>query len=94
MTNIIQLNKDDLRAELSLLFSDMVRAAQKQAETKAENLLLTPEQACESLKVSSVTLWRWAKTKYLPPVYIGGQKRYRLKDIEAIIDKKGGEDGK
>ena len=51
------------------------------------DMLITPEQAADTLKVSKVTLWRWEKSGYLVPVSIGGKKRYRNSDIAKIIEK-------
>ena len=36
----------------------------------------------------SSTLWRWAKSGYLVPVEYGGQRRYRVADVQQIL--KGG----
>ena len=65
----------------------MLTEATKIAEVKAMDMLITPEQAADTLKVSKVTLWRWEKSGYLVPVSIGGKKRYRNSDIAKIIEK-------
>lgn len=89
MTQIIQVSRDDLRQELKSIFNVMQAEADRLATEKAKEYLLTPEEAAELLKVSSVTLWRWDKSGYLTPVYVGGKKRYRNSDISKIMNKKG-----
>lgn len=59
---------------------------QKTAQNPDE--FITREQAMKKIKVSSATLWRWKKCGYLVPVRIGAFDRYRLSDINALIDKK------
>lgn len=66
----------------------MQAEADRKAEIKASEQLITPEDAAKILCVSSVTLWRWDKSSYLKPVYIGGKKRYRNSDLQQIINGK------
>ncbi len=40
----------------------------------------------EILDVSSVTLWRWKKMKYLVPIIVGGKCKYRMSDIRQIME--------
>jgi hypothetical protein len=55
---------------------------------KAESYL-SPKQVSEILDVDLVTLWRWAKKEYLAPFEIGGKRRYKMSDIEKLLNKKG-----
>ncbi len=49
--------------------------------------LLTKKEVMELLGVSETTLWRWdVKSDYLHPVMIGAERRWRWKDIEAIME--------
>ena len=50
--------------------------------------LYTRKQTIALLGVDSSTLWRWAKSGYLVPVEYGGQRRYRVADVQQIL--KGG----
>lgn len=52
--------------------------------------LLTREETCRKLNISSATIWRWKKNGYLIPVKVGSMDRYRLSDINTILVKKGG----
>lgn len=47
--------------------------------------LMTIEQTAQKFGVTKMTLHRWAKSKYLVPIEVGGEKRYRLSDINKII---------
>lgn len=48
--------------------------------------LHTPKKTSEIFDVNLSTLWRWKKKKYLVPIEIGGKRRYRLSDIERILN--------
>ncbi len=47
---------------------------------------LTTDQVCELLSVSRVTLWSWDRKGILESCRIGNQKRYKLSDIEKIMN--------
>lgn len=88
-TNIIQLERSDLRAELREIYAEIRIEAEQAAIAKAGEHLFTAEQTADMLKVSKVTLWRWEKNGYLAPILIGGKKRYRNSDLQQIINGKG-----
>lgn len=46
--------------------------------------LLTIEDVCELLKVSKMTLYRWDKLGILKKIEVGGKRRYRKSDVEAV----------
>lgn len=89
MVTILQCNREDIKCELAEIYKEILAEAQITAEAKAKELLLTPDEVASTLKVSPTTLWRWAKTKYLNPIYMGGKKRYKSSDIMAIINNGG-----
>ena len=49
---------------------------------------LSPNQVVKILNVSKSTLWRWAKQNYLVPIEVGGKRRYRLSDINRLLEKR------
>ena len=49
-----------------------------------ENVLLDAEAVKTALGISQATLYRFAKSKILEPVWIGGQRRYRQGDINKL----------
>jgi hypothetical protein len=46
---------------------------------------LTPQEMADTLHVSLVTLWHWDHKGITRPLRIGTKKRYRLSDIEKIL---------
>lgn len=48
--------------------------------------LYTRKQTIALLGVDSSTLWRWAKSGYLVPVEYGGQRCYRVTDVQRILN--------
>ena len=89
MDAIFQTMRDFVKSECRAIFAEL-RAEQKaQAEQKAKEMLLTPTEVCEQLRISEVTLWRWSKAEYLTPLYIGGKRRYKASDVQALIEKGG-----
>ena len=48
--------------------------------------LYTRKQTIALLGVDSSTLRRWAKSGYLVPVEYGGQRRYRVADVQRILN--------
>ena len=49
-------------------------------------VLMTGPEAADVLRVSRRTVRRWAATGTLTAIQIGGVKRYRASDIDALID--------
>ena len=71
-------------------------ATQLIAETKAEleqsisdskaETYLSSEKVMQMMEISKTTLWRWKQRGYLVPVRVGGNERYRLSDINKIME--------
>ncbi|MDD3034608.1 MAG: hypothetical protein PHT25_08430 [Bacteroidales bacterium] len=56
-------------------------------KTIMPDTLFTKKEVMDILGISETTLWRWdAKYNYLHPVMVGAERRWRWKDISAIID--------
>lgn len=89
MYNIVQLNQEDLRTVLTEIVFGVLNESQESRKQNENCELLTPKNVRERLSVSSSTLWRWEKEKYLTPVRVGGKVFYRSSDIQTI--EKGGE---
>lgn len=43
-------------------------------------------KVCEILEVTRQTLWRWRRSGYLVPIEVGGKRRYRMSDIQKILN--------
>ena len=86
METIIQLNKTDLRTELERILYKIRMEEQEKANKAIAEQLMTAEEVMQALKVSSVTLWRYAKQGILTPKYIGGAKKFLTAEVQALID--------
>lgn len=59
----------------------------KSKEKIMPDTLFSKKEVMELLGISETTLWRWdAKYNYLHPVMVGSERRWRWKDISAIIE--------
>lgn len=59
--------------------------AAKEAEKKEERYL-TPDVVADMVGVSKNTLWRWNRDKYLMPIKMGRKSRYKLSDVEKLME--------
>ncbi len=57
---------------------------EKIAEQKAETHV-SPKRAAEIFDVDPSTLYRWKEKEYLVPVEVGGKRRYKMSDINRIL---------
>lgn len=61
-------------------------AAVRNAGSATRGRIVHAKQTIALLGVDSSTLWRWAKSGYLVPVEYGGQRRYRVADVQRILN--------
>lgn len=52
--------------------------------------LLTVDQVAEGLAISTATVYRLVAAKELPKVRIGGSTRFRVADVETLIERGAG----
>ncbi|MCR5240821.1 MAG: helix-turn-helix domain-containing protein, partial [Prevotella sp.] len=64
-------------ADLKEFVSEMMAEVAAKPQ-QAEERMLSADEVCEILHVSSNTLWRWNKSQYLCPVKIGRKSVYKL----------------
>ncbi len=85
---IIQVKASDLIEAAHVFANDLAAAHDlKTKELITPDTLFTKKEVKELLGISETTLWRWAtKYNYLQPVMIGAERRWRWKDLSAIID--------
>jgi excisionase family DNA binding protein len=50
--------------------------------------LLTPKQLSEALQVSKGVIYKWTHIGFVPHYKIGGQVRFKEKEIEAWLNKR------
>lgn len=86
----ITLNGAELKTVLGEWFAQITETFLQQLEAQhKEEKYLTAEETAQMLGVDKSTLWRWSKCGYLPKCTWGGKVRYRLSDIEDLMNKKG-----
>ncbi len=94
---IIQVKAGDLVEAAHVFMEDLAlvperetrgrKATKETSEPNNPKTLLTKREVMKLLGVGETTLWRWAtKYDYLHPVMIGGERRWRRKDIEALME--------
>jgi hypothetical protein len=69
---------------------DIIESTKKELEDvviadKAETYP-SPKRVCEILDVDASTLWRWNKRGYLCPAEVGGKRRYKMSEVNAILN--------
>lgn len=87
---VIQVKVTDLIEAAHVFAKDLVSLNELKSKEKIlPDTLFKKKEVMELLGISETTLWRWdAKYNYLHPVMIGAERRWRWKDISAIIDGK------
>jgi len=81
---IVTTNINDLK-ELAEFCIE--RGRESNPESKPETYL-TPQELADKFQVSLVTLWNWDRKGITKPVRVGNSKRYRLSDIEKILQER------
>lgn len=84
---IFQINAGDLCEFAHRLISqaaDIARLQMERADLSKE--LLTIDEVSAMLKVSKMTLYRWDKAGLLTKIEVGGKRRYRRSEVEALTE--------
>lgn len=87
-TNVtFAVSANDLRRwHEDVITSTQRRLEESVVDDKTERYL-TAQQVCDKLSIDMSTLWRWAKRKYLVPLKVGGQRRYKLSEVESLLER-------
>lgn len=83
---ILQINAGDLSEFAGEIVSGVISALNNANAKKKMAELFTIDEVATILKVSKMTLHRWDKEGILTKIDIGGQRRYRRSDVEALIE--------
>ena len=76
-----------LEKKLEIIQASILELTNKPTpETKQPEKYLTVDQVAEMLSVSRVTLWSWDKKGILESYRFGNLKRYKLSDIEKMMN--------
>lgn len=82
---ILQITAGDLCEFANLLINSATEVARLQIQrADISKELLTIDEVAEMLKVSKMTLHRWDKNGVLKKIEVGGHRRYRRSDVEAV----------
>lgn len=95
--NLNEILRTEAKLTLSVSAADLknfalviIKETKEQMEAtiraKTEERYLSPTETAKKLGVDRSTLWRWKKRRYLLPVYIGGKPRYKLSDINQLLN--------
>ena len=72
----------DLREFVSEMLSEAAAKPQEVEET-----MLSADEVCKVLGISSNSLWRWGKSGYLKGQKVGRKVFYRKSDVDALQGK-------
>lgn len=73
-------------AEQLTEFAQYLLCEARKQESQTGEVYLTGERVMEMMSISKTTLWRWKKQNFLVPIRIGGNDRYKMSDIQRIIN--------
>ena len=88
---MLVISAADLKNAMSEIWDTHTAQTAEAISRHRERPTMTREDAAKALNVTLTTLWRWAKTGYLVPVKIGTKVLYRASDIDALLNRKGGD---
>ena len=72
--------------DLKELFHEWQEEYCKAKESVYKEEYLTTDEVAKKLNCDPSTLWRWDKNGYLPKVKWCGKARYRLSDVQRIME--------
>ena len=84
----ITVKASDLMAMASRIIEQSRREAIAERAKDRAAELMSREAVMAKLGVAPSTLWRWKNKGYLMPLLIGGQYRYRVTDVNEILEGK------
>ena len=82
----VAISLEDLRQFCKEVFVNAKYELEIEITESKRERYLSIKQACEMLGIDPSTLWRWRKRGYLAPVEVGGKRKYRLSEIQEMIN--------
>lgn len=86
ITEPIKFDKDTIN-KIAIQTAEIILSRQS-IQQEPQDDLITPKQACELLKCTSVTLWRYQKKGRVKPYGICGKKFFKRSELLQSIVKK------
>ncbi len=81
---IYMIRSSDLK-DLAAAIVDELGVQGVQNNRPEDKDYLTAREVCVKLGISRPTLWRWAQSGYLVPIFVGKQRRYKTEDVLRIM---------
>lgn len=81
------ISTDDLINRIAIKTAELIHSGQTSSPEPQDDLI-TPKEACELLKCTSVTLWRYEKKGRVQAFGIGGKKFFKRSQLLQSIVKK------
>lgn len=72
--------------DLKELFHEWQEEFSRSKESAYQEEYLTTDEVAKKLNCDPSTLWRWDKTGYLSKVKWCGKTRYRLSDVQRVME--------
>jgi transcriptional regulator of acetoin/glycerol metabolism len=82
----ISVSLNDLKEFAQDLIKTTKQELEQQITDANTETYPSPEQVAKILDVDRTTLWRWHRKGYLCHTEIGGKRRYRMSDINALLN--------
>ena len=82
----VSIKVHDLVEGLNILIGNVKSELEQTISDQQAETYLSRDKVMETLGISSATLWRWQKIGYLIPLPVGGKRRYRMSDVNRILD--------
>lgn len=76
----------EIKALVDYCVSETLREYEANQTQEVQEAFLSRDEVSHLLNVDKSTLWRWNKEGYLCAVNFGGKVRYRLSDINALVE--------
>ena len=86
VATLVVMRADDLKQTIIDTVNEARRKMEDDIALNNVDTLLTTNQVLERLAISRTTLWNWNKSGYFLPIEIGGKFRYKLSDVNAILN--------
>jgi hypothetical protein len=81
------ISANHLKEAIEFCVSKTRQDLEQQLTDAATETYPSPTQVAKILDVDKSTLWRWSKSGYLTPIEIGGKRRYKMSDINRLLQK-------
>ena len=85
--SIALVSINDLKAFALDIIQQTKRELEELVISQKSEMYVSRQKACEMLDVNSTTIWRWSKKNYLVPIFIGGKRRFKVSDINRLLNK-------